>query len=625
MERSIETDELPTCEKISWFRLPSEFGHFENLSKRVASWSQPYSPFDFDIHFRNFFQDVARALHRRQPRHLLLRRELGIGDNTILTEFARVSASGELPTLANAQIVRLDCRFVTPEECRPLTLALFAELARFPNVVLCINGLVPLLQAGGQTNNRSVFFSGLARTTCRIIATITPEEYEEHFSGRSDTDEFFSHLELKEPSIETSIRLVRHFANGLSEQNGVLIDDAAVHKAVVLSHSYIPSSRLPTKAVRILSEASDDLVFDRLQGKRDATSVTVDDVIERVAAISGVPAKTLGGLPDGVDYREALRSRIVGQDEVIDEVATELNLIRAGMVDSGKPSSVMLFVGQTGTGKTELAKVVSHLYSASKRLKTFTLGNYSEPHSVSGIIGVPPGYVGHDHGGRLVNELNSDPYSVFLLDEADKAHPDVMQPFLNLFDEGWIVDQRGVKAYAERAIFILTTNVGQRQIAEMQRKGKDWDEIHTKLMESLSQIKHAKANRPVFSPEFLARLKRVIIFRPLDETAMEGITRQLCDDLIEKWHRDRQKNLHISESLINEIAAKSQEQNEKSKGKEGGRIVRKLIANSIEAGLQAAIAFSPSEYKEATQVDVELGESGFPKIDVRFRQQDVSQ
>ncbi len=377
----------------------------------------------------------------------------------------------------------------------------------------------------------------------------------------------------------------------------------AKHKAVWLS--------LDPRIVRTLIPVEGVAV----QVKWLATSA---DVIQRVSELSGVPTTTLSGMPDGINYTEVLGSRIVGQDHVIEEVATELGLIRAGMVDGGKPASVMLFVGQTGTGKTELAKVVSKLYSTSKRLKTFTLGNYSEAHSVSGIIGVPAGYVGHEQGGRLVNELNADPYSVFLLDEADKAHPDVMQPFLNLFDEGWIADQRGIKAYAERSIFVLTTNVGQRQIAEMQKKGKSWEEIHSKLMESLSNIRHAKANRPVFSAEFLARIKRVIIFKPLDENAMAGITRQLCDDLVSKWKTQRQKELSISEDLIEAISNQSFEQNQKSKGKEGGRIVRKLIANRIEAALQSAIANSTEGYRNSHRVVVNLQDIETNVVSIEF-------
>ena len=344
--------------------------------------------------------------------------------------------------------------------------------------------------------------------------------------------------------------------------------------------------------------------YERSQKNTGSSIITDIEVLGKISQISGVPIATLAGMGEGIDYRQSLCDLIVGQDHAVDEVATELGLIKAGMVDVGKPASVMLFVGQTGTGKTEMAKALARLYSSSKRLKTFTLGNFSEPHSVSGIIGVPPGYVGHDQGGRLINELNADPYGVFLLDEADKAHPDVMQPFLNLFDEGWIADQKGNRAYAHRAIFILTTNVGQRQISDMCKSGKSEVEIASSIKELLSRIRHTKSNRPVFSPEFLARVKRFVVFRSLDQQAMIGICRRLIENMQTQWQHKRQKMLTLPDDLIIDIGRRAFAIDEKSQGKEGGRIVRKLIADFVESKIQSAISIDPQAYRACRRVDI---------------------
>lgn len=611
------SEETENVDQPTWVSLPEILGPSENLSQLAEQMSEFPSPFEGDAGYERFFNDVARSLFRRSPRHSLIRRERGVGDHAVLIELARKANQGEFVHLKDVQFIRVDCRFIGAEECKSVLQLLFATVAAQPNTVLCLDGIAKLISASGMLNNRANFLAMLAQCHCRILGIATPQEYEEHFAGRPDTDEFFSHIELDEPSIDAAKRLVKHYAAGLSQQCELTIQDEAIQEAVLLSDSYLLGNRLPSKAVKILADVCDDIAFQNAHGDERREEVTRQDVVQRVSELSGVPTATLSGMPDGINYTEVLGSRIVGQDHVIEEVATELGLIRAGMVDAGKPASVMLFVGQTGTGKTELAKVMSKLYSTSKRLKTFTLGNYSEAHSVSGIIGVPAGYVGHEQGGRLVNELNADPYSVFLLDEADKAHPDVMQPFLNLFDEGWITDQRGVKAYAERAIFILTTNVGQRQIAEMQKKGKSWEEIHAKLMESLSNIRHAKANRPVFSAEFLARVKRVIIFKPLEENAMAGIAQQLCNDLVEKWKSQRQKKLSISPELVELISHQAFEQNQKSKGKEGGRIVRKLIANKIESALQSAIAESAEAYRDCEEIVVGLKDDESVSVELR--------
>ena len=342
-----------------------------------------------------------------------------------------------------------------------------------------------------------------------------------------------------------------------------------------------------------------------------------------MADSSGVPEETLRGIAEKSDYRGSLSELIFGQEHAVAEVATELGLIKAGLTDPTKPASVMLFVGQTGTGKTEMAKALARFYSTSKRLRSYTLENFSEPHSVAGIIGVPPGYVGHDQGGRLVNDLNSDPYCVFLLDEADKAHPDVLQPFLNLFDEGWIRDQKGTVGYADKAIFILTTNVGQRLISDLATSGKDVAEITNRMKEALSQIRHSKANRPVFAPEFLARVKRIVVFMPLDKTAMVRIGEKLLIEAQRSWQEKRGKRLAVSAELIQRIADRSFELNEQSKGKEGGRIVRKLFSDVIEAPVQRRVSEDPDAYRACDIVSVEYAgqseaESTCMKVTVRF-------
>jgi ATP-dependent Clp protease ATP-binding subunit ClpC len=420
-------------------------------------------------------------------------------------------------------------------------------------------------------------------------------------------------IEVPEPSIEAALPLLRHYACSLEQRFGLAIDDAAVCEAAALMAQYIWNDQLPAKALKVLYQACEDMDFERRRQRAQSTRITVDDIVRVVEQRTGVPEETLRGIAARCDYASALSAEVLGQEHAIREVATELGLIKAGMTEPGKPASVVMLLGQTGTGKTELAKALARIYSTSKRLKVYTLGNCVEPHSVSTLIGVPPGYVGHDRGGPLVNDLLADPYGVFLLDEADKAHPDVLQPFLNLFDEGWVEDQRGVRAYADKAIFVLTTNVGQRMIAELAEQGKTPEEIATRMKEALSQIRHTKSERPVFTPEFLARIKRIIVFNPLQQETIEGIARKQVRELCRNWTARRGKELEIPEDLVRHIADEAHRINAASKGKEGGRVVRKLVADRIEAHLQRTIAERPDEYRQCQRVRVGFDAIGTDK------------
>jgi ATP-dependent Clp protease ATP-binding subunit ClpA len=210
----------------------------------------------------------------------------------------------------------------------------------------------------------------------------------------------------------------------------------------------------------------------------------------------------------------------------------------------------------------------------------------------------------------LINDLNADPYCVFLLDEAEKAHPEVWKPFLNLFDEAWIVDTHGVKAYADKAIFILTTNAGSEIISQMWLSGeRDMDKIVEKVKSALSRIQHERSNQPVFSPEFLARIKRIIVFRPLDQDAMEGICRKHLKKMQRAWKEKREKTLIVADSLIKYIAERSHRENQRLGNKEGGRIVAKLISELIEENIQLEQSRREEDYRVADIIELQFEHS----------------
>jgi ATP-dependent Clp protease ATP-binding subunit ClpC len=583
--------------------LPPQIAVSEDLTWQAwKAGSLTDSPFDLDPNALLLFENLARALHRSKYPNALLVGERGVGKLTVIAELSRRAAHATTGFLPAKRFLSVDSRFTSPDEARPRLAAILAHVCQHTDLVVCLEGLHGLLLPSRGGSNKPVLLTALAHARCHFIATLTPREHEDLVADDPDFEEFFVKVDAPEPDLETALRLMHHFAQGLLQRYQVGIAPEAIGKAVTLTANYILNDQLPAKALKVLTKACEDADYDRHQLGQAKERVTDNDVFRVVAASTGIPEDTLRGVADRTDYATALGDVILGQDHAVREVATELGLIKAGMTDPTKPASVMMFLGQTGTGKTEMAKALARFYSASKRLKTYTLGNCVEPHSVATIIGVPPGYVGSDRGGRLVNELNADPYGVFLLDEADKAHPDVLQPFLNLFDEGWVTDQRGIKGHAQKSIFIMTTNVGQRMIADMFKEGKSIEEVTSRMKEALSQIRHGKSDRPVFTPEFLARIKRLIVFRPLSKNAMEGIARKQIAELCRGWSDGRGKRLGISEELTAYVGSAAGRLDEKSGGKEGGRVVRKLVAEWIESPLQRAMATDPDGYRRATAV-----------------------
>jgi ATP-dependent Clp protease ATP-binding subunit ClpA len=588
-------------------RLGIQVATAEDLTQRAQSGSLPeVLPFANEPDYERLFDSLARILHRRRANHVLLVGERGVGKSMIVAELARRAAAGQIPFLQEHRFLSVDCRYVPLEESRIHLAALLGQVVDQSELVVCISGLLSLLRGERVASNKPILLAALSHARCRLIALLTPREFDELISDDSDFAEFFSRVDVQEPEPGVAAKLLRHLAHGLEEKFGVTIAPDAVQHVVTLSANYILNDQLPAKAVTLLERACEEIDYVRSQDTRACLSVTVDDVIRLVSEQSGVPQETLRGIAERSDYEQSLGEMIFGQEHAVRVLATELGLIKAGMTDPHKPASVLLFLGQTGTGKTEMAKAVARFYSTSKRLKTYTLGNCVEPHSVATIIGVPPGYVGHDQGGRLVNDLNADPYGVFLLDEADKAHPDVLQPFLNLFDEGWVCDQRGVKAYANKSIFILTSNVGQRMIAELVQQGHGPDEIAGRMKEALGQIRHSKSDRPVFTPEFLGRIKRIIVFNPLTRDALAGIAGKLVRELQETWTSKRGKFLVVPETLVAYLGEQAHRRDEKSRSQEGGRLVRKLLSDWIEACLQRAITQRPADYKQCDTVQLEF-------------------
>ncbi|MFJ9616189.1 AAA family ATPase [Streptomyces noursei] len=593
------------------YTLPSALPPAEDLTWLARTRALPGAR-----HVDGYVDALCRALHRGTDRHVLLTGLPGVGRTTVLRELARRAAAGEIPFLRRRRFVRVDCRGVAPEQSRKQLESLLDVVGGRTDMVLCVDGLGALLRGPNGVRHNALLHGALVAGRVHLVGVLTGHDYEDLVATDRELLDLTTRIEVAEPDRAAATDMARQAADELTATFDVEVSDTAVRRAVVLAGDFIRRQHLPQSAVKVLRRACENLDYDRVHGGAGAPSaVGTDGVVRAVAELSGVPAGQLGGVHDDVlDHEGLLGDRVLGQDEAVRALAQELRRIKSGLAAATPgPASVMLFAGLTGVGKTELAKAVADLYSASKRLQTYPMGNFTEPHSVAAVLGPPPGYVGHEGGGRLINELNADPYCVVLLDEAEKAHPEVLRPFLNLFDEGWIVDQRGVKAYGDRAIFILTTNAGHGAIARLPDEATQ-EEGAAAVRDALRAIR-TRNHEPVFTPELLARIRRVVVFRPLGPTAMEGICRQEIDRQRAFWRERRDKDLVVAEDIVRHMARTGDRLNTRAGGGEGGRIIRKILGDVVEDPITLAERDRPAEFQACDTIELRFAPAA-PHVEV---------
>ncbi|QDT23649.1 AAA family ATPase [Gimesia chilikensis] len=539
-------------------------------------------------------------------KHVLITGDKGVGKTSLIRSLVLKNSQGVSPFLKDMRFLWVDCNNVGPEDSRACLETIFSIVSKLDRLVLCLDGISALLRRSHGGSNKPLMRSMISRPNLRVIGVMSSWEFNDLISSDAQMLESFARVNLEEPSEEFAKIVAERQVDILKSLYGFNIHEDVAERVVALTSTFILNECHPAKSVNLLKQICANADFDRTQLNLSHEEVRKEDVVVAISEKTGIPPETVSGDSPSDGFEEPLLDAVVGQDESVQMAANELNLIKAGLNEPGKPASVLLFAGMTGVGKTELAKRIAELYSSSRRLQVYAMGNYTEPHSVSGIIGVPPGYVGHEEGGRLVNELNSDPYSVFLLDEAEKCHPNIWKPFLNLFDEGWLVDQRGQKAYADRAIFILTTNAGDRQISQMAKSGTPTEEIAERVKQVLSKVRHERSSQPVFPPQFLSRIKRIMIFNPLDEDAMTGVSECRLQSMSKLWLIKRQKQIEWEPEVARFIGQKGHQQNEASNGREGGRIISRLISDYVESKIQEQAQRDPDAYSAAQVIRIRV-------------------
>ncbi len=468
---------------------------------------------------------------------------------------------------------------------------ILAEVRRAGNIILFFDELHTIVGAGsaeGAIDAANILKPALGRGDLQVIGATTTEEYRRYIEKDAALERRFQPVAVAEPTAEETQEILKGLRGRYERHHKLTIADEALTAAVRLSVRYLPDRRLPDKAVDLMDEAAsrarlremefppalralEERVAEARQAKEEAIrtqdfekaamyrdaegdfrqklesersqflqnrpplTVSDQEVAAVVAAWTGIPVTSLtrGEQDRLLTLEETLSHRVIGQEDAVKTVTRAIRRGRVGLKDPGRPVGSFLFLGPTGVGKTELCKALAHaLFGSEEALIRLDMSEYMERHTVSRLLGSPPGYVGHDEGGQLTEAIRRRPYSVILFDEIEKAHEDVWNILLQAMEDGQITDAQGRRADLRNAVMILTSNVGARQITARGSLGFSAVES-TGGLRPRTQVEQAvmEEAKRTFRPEFLNRLDEIVIFRQLDEPQLDTIGRRMLDDL----------------------------------------------------------------------------------------------
>jgi ATP-dependent Clp protease ATP-binding subunit ClpA/lipoprotein NlpI len=468
-------------------------------------------------------RQAMRTLARRLKANPLLLGDPGVGKTAVVEGLAqRLVANGAPARLANRRIIELSMgglvagtkyRGTFEERLKSIV----KECRENPEIVLFIDEIHTLVGAGrtegGSLDAANILKPALARGEITVIGATTVEEYTRSFESDSALARRFQPIRVEEPSQDEALQLLTALKPVYEKHHELRVDPAAITSAVKLSARYIPDRRLPDKALDILDEAGAEAALDGLDRVTEAIVTRV--LSER----TGVPVTELTKEERGqlLELEATLSKRVVGQDEAVAQVANAVRMARSGLRDPARPRGVFMFVGSSGVGKTELAKALADtLFPEGDTLIRMDMSEFSDKFTTSRLVGAPPGYAGRGEEGQLSGPLRRRPYAVVLLDEFEKAHPDVQAMFLSLFDEGRLTDAEGREVHANEAFFILTTNAGT-EFSGRSRVGFGGDSAEARRSLAMDRLRQS------FRPELLNRLDDTIVFAPLDAEARQAI------------------------------------------------------------------------------------------------------
>ncbi len=546
--------------------------------------------------------EIERTVHvlcRRRKNNPLFVGDAGVGKTAIVEGLALKIHRGEVPAvLAKATIYALDMGALLAGtkyrgEFEQRLKAVIAALRKQPGAILFIDEIHTVVGAGatsgGSMDASNILKPVLASGTLRCIGSTTYDECRGHFERDHALARRFQKIEVTEPSVEETYRILKGLKPHYERHHGVTYTDGALRAAAELAARHITDRRLPDKAIDVIDETAAAMKI--LPPGRQKKTVRTADVERVVAKIARIPPRSVS-MSDKERLRKLdqdLKLTVFGHDAAIDAVATAIRVARAGIGRPEKPVGSFLFAGPTGVGKTEVAKQLAHVLGVA--FIRFDMSEYMEKHTVSRLIGAPPGYVGFDQGGLLTEAINRTPHAVLLLDEIEKAHPDLFNVLLQVMDHATLTDNTGRKADFRHVILIMTTNAGAREMAS-RAIGFGSRSTAERSQEAIEKL---------FSPEFRNRLDSIVHFAPL--------TPEVIERVVEKFVMELDLQLNARKVFLNLTPAARRYLAEKGfDATLGARPMARLIQTEIKQVLADELLFG--RLQNGGRVLIDVGEDG---------------
>ena len=603
---------------------------------------------------------VLQILSRRMKNNPCMVGEPGVGKTAVAEGIAYLIAAGDVPdTVRDKRLLSLDLSSMVAGskyrgEFEERIKKVIAEVKNAGNVILFVDELHTIIGAGGAEgaiDASNILKPSLSRGEIQMIGATTRAEYRKYIEKDAALERRFQPVYVEEPTNEETVEILKGLRSAYEEHHHVEVSDQALEAAVSLSVRYISDRFLPDKAIDLMDEAcsrkrlgfgkkakktlpleleiqafSDDIEnlleagdideaaellkkqrklekkLDKMKQNKNAKSVVVDaeDIADVVSVWTKIPVNKLTEQESKRLERleEELHKRVVGQNEAVDAVARAIKRSRVGLKDPKRPVGSFLFLGPTGVGKTELSKALAEaVFGSEDALIRVDMSEYMEKHSVSKLIGSPPGYVGFEEGGQLSEKVRSNPYSVILFDEIEKAHSDVFNILLQVLDDGHITDSQGRKVDFKNTIIIMTSNTGAQRIIDPKKLGfvtaSNADTEHEDMKKNV--MDEVKQN---FKPEFLNRIDDIIVFRALTEDDVRNISNLLLKELKQRVASQMEIQLKFGDAVKKLIFEKGYDK------KYGARPLKRAIQTNIEDELAEAVLKGEIKRGDTVQVTV---------------------